>query len=279
MKWYIFALGALGLYAQPDLVWNNGASVTVQNGAYIYVQGGWVNQNSGTNTATVDNNGVIALVNRPGGWQGRFTNQAGAVFNSQLNSWLIVEQNYTNRGSFAATGGTLLFRDDQIQNYLNDNPTGGHVHHNVAVQKNAGYVNIVNTTTQDMHIQNQLDLNANVAPIAGDPDNLGAPTQSVIRTNGREVRVNNSNVNAIITSAQPIPPNTTTPYNHGYVWTDGATGGLRRAVATGNTYLFPVGGNNTATYGKGRQDIQVAVNGATQGYTLVRFAQNQFPGT
>ncbi len=258
---------ATGLWAQPDLFFNQGALVHVQANALVHVQGGYVNNDQGANQGITDNYGTIQLVNAAGGWRGNLTNGNGAEFNTYPNSIVRMQGDFSNSGAYRAGtgtyGGTIEFNGVDIQTYQNTNTATEWALHdviinNTATNLNQRHVQIVATTAQDMHIRNTLNFQS-----------------GRIHTGAHEVRVMNTATTAVTRQlGAPVTPGTfatlVSPQNiDQYIY-----GTLRWNVAAGNTYPFIVGGDPgvDANPDRGIQRIDVAINNSGGGhYVRVRF--------
>ena len=253
---------AAGLWAQPNLFFNQGALVYVQANALLYVQGGYVN-NDVTDGATTyngvtDNYGTIQLVNGTGTWRGNLTNGTGAEFNTYPNSLVRMQGDFSNSGAYMAGtgtyGGTIEFNGVDIQTYQNTNTATAWALHDVIINNTATNINqrhvqIVATTAQDMHIRNTLNFQS-----------------GRIHTGAHEVRVMNTSPGAVTRAdGDPVIPATFDalhPDNQDqYIY-----GALRWNVAAG-TYNFIVGGD-PGTRGIQRIDVRVAAGGH---YVRVQF--------
>jgi len=258
---------AASVWAQPNLFFNQGALVHVQANALLYVQGGYVNNDQGTNQGVTNNHGTIQLVNAPGNWRGNLINGDGAEFNTYPNSWVYLQGDFRNSGAYRAGtgvdyGGTIEFNGEDVQEYENTASATEWTLHNVRINNTANnilqrHVLITNNTAtdRDMFIRNSLTL-----------------LSGRIHTGSYEVRMQNNATNAITRQlgppAMPAPLLFATlvdPQNrHQYIY-----GALRWNVAAGNTYHFIVGGD-PATRGIQRVDVQIAAGGGNH-YVRVRF--------
>lgn len=262
---------AAGLRAQSDLFFNQGALVHVQANALLYVQGGYVNNDQGTNNGITNNYGTIQLVNNAGGWRGSLTNGTGAEFNTYPGSWVYLQGDFSNDGAYRAGtgtyGGTIEFNGVDVQNYRNTTNASEWTLHDVRINNTATdilqrHVQITNHTApnKDMFIRNSLTF-----------------LNGRIHTGGYEVRMINTSPTAITRSGPPATPalfaTLVNPNNiNEYIY-----GTLRWNVAAGNTYPFIVGGD-PGTRGIQRVDVGIAAGGGGH-YVRVRFdptVQNSF---
>ncbi len=259
---------ATGLWAQPDLFFNQGALVHVQANALLYVQGGYVNNDQGVNQGITDNYGTIQLVNNAGGWRGNLTNGNGAEFNTYPNSIVRMQGDFSNSGAYRAGtgtyGGTIEFNGVDIQTYQNTNTATEWALHDVIINNtatiNQRHVQIVATTAQDMHIRNTLDFQS-----------------GRIHTGAHEVRVMNTATTAVTRQlGTPVIPAAfnalVNPQNiDQYIY-----GALRWNVAAGNTYPFIVGGDpgvDATDPDRGIQRVDVGITATGGGhYVRVRFS-------
>jgi hypothetical protein len=254
---------AASVWAQPNLFFNQGALVHVQANALLYVQGGYVNNDQGTNNQGITNNyGTIRLVNRPGGWRGNLINGDGAEFNTYPGSWVYLQGDFTNEGYYRAGmtghGGTIEFNGTGTQNYQNTNTAQAWILDTVIINNsgaaNARYVNILSTTTRDMYIRSRLHFQS-----------------GRIHTQGNtEVRMINSD-SAAITRVGGAPSTgawtTVAPGNDDrYIY-----GQLRWRVNENRTYHFIVGGD-PATRGIQQIDVRITNTPGSGGhYVRVQF--------
>ncbi len=277
-KYLLLTALAAGLWAQPNLFYNQGALVYVQANALVHVQGGYVNNDNGTNQGVTHNYGTIQLVNNTGGWRGNLTNGNGAEFNTYPNSIVRMQGDFSNSGAYRAGtgtyGGTIEFNGTDPQNYENTASATEWTLHDVIINNTAinilqRHVQIVPTTAQDMHIRNSLTFQS-----------------GRIHTQGHEVRMINTAPTAISRAlGNPAIPTTfntlVNPQNiDQYIY-----GALRWNVAAGNTYPFIVGGDPgvdaNPDRGIQRIDVSIAVGGGGH-YVRVRFdptPQGTFPNS
>ncbi len=259
---------AAGLWAQPDLFFNQGALVHVQANALLYVQGGYVNNDQGANQGVTNNYGTIRLVNNAVVWRGNLTNGIGAEFNTYPGSWVYLQGDFTNEGAYragtGAYGGTIEFNGVGVQSYQNTaNATEWTLEdvriNNTAIDVLQRHVQITGSTNKDMFIRNSLTL-----------------VSGRIHTGGYEVRMINTSPTAITrTNGTPtIPASFSTlvdPDNiDQYIY-----GTLRWNVAAGQTYPFIVGGDPgvDANPDRGIQRIDVSIKNPGGGhYVRVRFS-------
>ncbi len=258
---------ATGLWAQPDLFFNQGALVHVQPNALVHVQGGYVNNDQGANQGITNNYGTIQLVNATGGWRGNLTNGTGAEFNTYPNSIVRMQGDFSNSGAYRAGtgtyGGTIEFNGVDIQNYQNTNTATEWILHDVIVNNTATNINqrhiqIAAATAQDMHIRNTLNFQS-----------------GRIHTGSHEVRMQNTAPTAITRQlGAPVTPGAfatlvTSQNIDQYIY-----GALRWNVAPGNTYPFIVGGDPgvDANPDRGIQRVDVTITNPGGGhYVRVRF--------
>jgi hypothetical protein len=260
----LFVLTGLAtvLWAQPDLFFNQGALVYVQSGALLYVQGGYVNNDNAGNNGVTENYGTIRLVNAGLSWRGHLTNGTGAEFNTYSGSWVYLQGDFTNDGYYRAGmtgyGGTIEFNGTSTQNYQNTANVQAWILDTVRINNlgaaNARYVNILSTTTQDMHIRSRLHFES-----------------GRIHTQGNtEVRMINSDPGAITRAggAPSMGAWTTLATNNDdrYIY-----GRLRWRVDANRIYPFIVGGD-PATLGIQQIDVQITNTPGSGGhYVRVRF--------
>lgn len=259
---------ATGLWAQPDLFFNQGALVHVQSNALVHVQGGYVNNDQGTNQGITNNYGTIQLVNATGGWRGNLTNGTGAEFNTYPNSIVRMQGDFSNSGAYragtGAYGGTIEFNGVDIQNYQNTNTATEWTLHDVIVNNTATnitqrHVQIVAATAQDMHIRNTLNFQS-----------------GRIHTGSHEVRMQNTAPTAITRQlGVPVAPaafaTLVSPQNiDQYIY-----GSLRWNVDAGQVYPFIVGGDPgvdaNPDRGIQRVDVGITAPGGGGHYVRVRF--------
>ena len=273
----VLALAA-GLWAQPDLFFNQGGLVHVQANALLYVQGGYVNNDQGANQGITHNYGTIRLVNDgTGTWRGNLTNGTGAEFNTYPGSWVYLQGDFSNDGAYRAGtgtyGGTIEFNGVDIQNYQNTTNATEWTLHDVRINNTATdilqrHVQITNNTAtnKDMFIRNSLTL-----------------VSGRIHTGSYEVRVANGSPNAVQRGV-PVdwppfqPPNfADLPLQNRdkYIF-----GTLRWNTSTGSfTYRFPVGGSpaDAANGGRGIQGLEIEVE--DDGQSAVGFLRVYFDPT
>ena len=266
---FVVAALAASVWAQPNLFFNQGALVHVQANALVYVQGGYVNNDQGTNQGVTNNYGIIELVNNTGGWRGNLSNGTDAEFNTYPGSRVYLQGDYTNDGYYRAGtgtyGGIIEFNGTDIQDYQNTANVQAWTLDSVRINNmgppNLRHVLILGTTTQDMHIRNSLHF-----------------ASGRIHTQGNtEVRMINSSPMAI-TRASGTPPSTASwttlvPANADqYIY-----GQLRWNVVANQTYSFIVGGDPgvdpTPDRGIQQIDVQIAPGGGGH-YVRVRFSSN-----
>ncbi len=260
---------AAGLWAQPDLFFNQGALVHVQANALLYVQGGYVNNDQGANQGVTNNYGTIRLVNNAVVWRGNLTNGIGAEFNTYPGSWVYLQGDFSNDGAYragtGAYGGTIEFNGVDVQSYQNTaNATEWTLEdvriNNTAIDVLQRHVQITGSTNKDMFIRNSLTL-----------------VSGRIHTGGYEVRMINTSPTAI--TRVPNPPTTPASFStlvdpdniDKYIY-----GTLRWNVAAGQTYPFIVGGDpgvDAADPDRGIQQIDVSIMNPGGGhYVRVRFS-------
>ncbi len=237
----LFLIGYLS--AQPDLVYNEGALVTIQAGADVYVQGGWVNEDYLGNNAILDQSGRLYLLNGVGGYRGSFANQNGAEANFNSLSYTQVQGDWFNDATIiAAFDDTVEFAGVDEQQYsrginANVNDEFGYVIINNTALGNAGTipdravgVYVMDGSNNIFKVANTLDFQFGV---------MSTGTTS-------EVRILNSDPNAII--------------NY-WLYSDDQhyiNGRLRRVLnTTGGSYIFPVGGIRGTNLGNGSQGLEL----------------------
>jgi len=271
---------AASVWAQQNLVFNQGALVHVQPNALVYVQGGYVNNDQGANQGVTNNYGTIQLVNTPGGWRGNLINGNGAEFNTYPNSWVYLQGDFSNSGAYRAGtgnyGGTIEFNGVDEQKYENTTSATEWTLHDVRINNTANdilqrHVRITDNTAtnKDMFIRNRLIL-----------------VSGRIHTGSYEVRVMNGDPNAV-QRGSPLEWPPQQPPNFGdlplvnrdkYIF-----GTLRWNTSDAlNTliYHFPVGGSpeEAQNGGKGIQGLEIEVDGPSF-YLIVYFdptVQNPF---
>jgi hypothetical protein len=126
----LIVIATTSLSAQ--LLYNNGASITIQNGAAVHVQGGVLNQDFALNHGIIDNHGNLWVKTATG----NFTNAAGAETNLWATGVLYVEKNYTNNGTVNAHAGSKVVFNagaGTSQTYLDANPNANPLY-NVELQ-------------------------------------------------------------------------------------------------------------------------------------------------
>ncbi|MCS7152514.1 MAG: hypothetical protein NZ989_01045 [Bacteroidia bacterium] len=256
------------LWAQPDLFYNQGALVYVQANALVYVQGGMQINDNGSNDGVLENLGTITLVNTSGGWRGNFTIGSGAEVNSRPNSLIQLQGDYHNNdGSHRSTGthnangntltgGTLEFNaSDGVQTFrvtMTGTDPQRWTLNNVVINNTSPiadrHVQIANNTDRDMWINGTLTFTSGRIHTHGASLSNGQPA---------EVRILNSAANAVVRA--PWPPNSTGNFDALLTGNDDryVYGYLRRNVATGSNYAFPVGGVPTGASARGIQGIDV----------------------
>jgi len=272
---------AASVWAQPNLVFNQGALVHVQPNALVYVQGGYVNNDNAGNNGITDNYGTIRLVNNAGGWRGNLTIGTGAEFNTYPNSWVYLQGDFSNSGAYRAGtgnyGGTIEFNGVDVQNYENTTSATEWTLHDVRINIDNPPANILqrhvqitnNTATnKDMFIRNSLIL-----------------VSGRIHTGSYEVRVESSSPNAVQRGI-PVEWPPLQPPNFGDLPPENRDkyifGTLRWNTSAGNlTYLFPVGGSPDvpANGGRGIQGLEVEIIDGPIAYLRVYFdptVQNPF---
>ncbi len=226
------------VFAQ-DLVYNEGAAITIQNGANVYVYGGWVNEASGS----LDHSGSLYLRNGTGIFRGSFTNQAGAT--TTLNNGALVEVagDWLNDATFVANATSdVTFNGTDEQTFsrgVNANSTDAFYDLNIAnsATGNAGGrpvgVYLGTSTNNVMQVANVLSFIDGT--IATDAAN-------------NYVYILNNATGAIIGYDNPAPAGGT---DDRYIF-----GNLRRNLATtGGSYDFPVGGLRGPGTGTGLQTL------------------------
>lgn len=240
-----------GLWAQPDLFFNQGALVYVQANALVYVQGGMQTNDNTGNDGVLENLGEIRCVDGAGGYRGNFTIGPTAEVNSRPNSFIYIAGDYHNNtgahrsvGTFSANGntnlgGTVVFNGTTTQNFRIDNTTGTQQHwvlNNVEINNTAPIANshvLISTAgNRDMWINGTLTLTSGRIHALG---NLSSGTNT-------EVRVLNSAAGAVVRPTWP--PATAAAFatlvspgnQHQYIY-----GRLRRNVVAGTAYNYPVG--------------------------------------
>ena len=253
--------------AQPDLVYNKGALVTIQNGAEVYVQGGWVNEDNGTFNGILDQYGELHLLNGSGTYRGSFTNQNGAEANFYNFSYTEVQGDWYNDATFISQGAdTVAFTGTNEQQYsrglsANADDDFGYVIINNTASGNAGTtpdravgVYVVDGSNNIFKVSNTLDFRLGV---------ISTGTTS-------EVRMLNSNPASII-GYQLYSDNN---YINGRLrWL------MDNTASSGINYIFPVGGIRGPGLGTGSQGIEFAFSAAPGPHNiLVWFESNPTVG-
>lgn len=252
---FLACLLSTGLWAQPDLFYNQGALVYVQANALVYVQGGMQTNDNGANDGVLENLGVIRCVDGTGGYRGNFIIGNNAEVNSRPSSEIYIQGNYHNNngvhrstGTHTANGnttlgGTVIFNrgnSNGPQAFRIDNTSGVQQHwvlNNVIINNTAPladrHVEISTAGNRDMWIDGTLTLTSGRIHALG---NLSSGANV-------EVRIRNTAAGAIVRPTWP--PATAAAFatlvapdnQHQYIY-----GRLRRNVTASTAYNYPVGG-------------------------------------
>jgi len=230
--------------AQPSyttLVYNEGAFITIQSGALVYVQGGLRNRDVGANQGRIDNAGTLHLVTTsPGTYEGDFQNIQGGEFYLLNGGTLYVADDWNNDATFTAQTNTTVHFNGSDNQYFTKGPSA-----NSAGMGDRFYNVVINNTGPgndgvevwgagvEFVVENQLNLTAGIMKTASN----------------NEVRVLNPASTGIV--GYTNPPSV---LDDRYI-----AGRLRRVLPTSAaTVDFPVG---DLPSGKQYQLIQFTFNG------------------
>ena len=255
------------LYAQ-DLVYNNGALVTIQSGANVYVYGGWVNQDNGVNNGVLDHSGNLYLRNGTG-YRGSFTNQNGADATFYTGSTTEVAGDWTNDATFTAqANSSVTFNGTDEQ--LFDRGTSANA--------NDEFYNVtINNTAAGNDVGNTRALGVWLGNAAADADDIFKVAGTLTFTTG-VIATGPSNEVRILNTASTSIAGYTFYSDNNYV-----NGRLRRLMdntaTAGITYVFPVGGIRGTNLGNGSQGLEMAFEGPPGPHNiLVWFESNPTVG-
>jgi hypothetical protein len=215
---------------------NNGATVHVQYGGLIYINGGLLNQDNGTNHGVINNNGDIWCANGSGTFYGDFMNTNNADINLNNGSNFYVARHFTNDANlYSNLGSNVHFNGNTNQKYArtsNANPNDElyRVYINNSATGNNGVQLASGSTISNMKIKNQLNFQQGII-ITDLPMADAYPYTPGAAGSGNYVEVQNAATSAI-TGYNP------TSYSNNYI-----AGILRRALPmTAQLVEFPVGG-------------------------------------
>jgi hypothetical protein len=242
--WGLFLGTFIVAKAQPSyypLVYNEGAFITIQSGALVYVQGGLQNRDVGANQGRIDNAGTLRLLTTlPGNYEGDFQNIQGAEFYLLSGGTIYVADDWNNDATFTAQSGTTVHFIGADNQYFTKGSNA-----NSAGMGDRFYDVVINNTGSgddgvevwgagvEFVVENQLNLSAGIMKTAAN----------------NEVRVLNPALAGIV--GYTNPPSV---LDDRYI-----AGRLRRVLPTSAaTVYFPVG---ALPSGKQYQLIQFTFNG------------------
>lgn len=203
--------------------YNKGASVTVQNGALIHVQGTLTNDN-GSGSGQIDNDGILEV-------KGNFENKAGSLFTSPQSNDAVVK--------FVGSG------KQQIRGSLNTPGTASFFNLLIDQTGAADTVEMQNNIlVEGSLLFGATNVNTTYLPSFTYTDNPG--TNGILKTydnTGEYVLdITNGNTDAIVGYPALVMygnPNT------GFIATKGSigssAGGLQRKITNQTAYVFPTG--------------------------------------
>lgn len=221
-----------------QIMFNNGAQVTITPGAVVQVNGGL--QNDGA-AGIIDNNGWMEVASNPVASPGTFTLSNGS--NTQGNGIYRVEQDWVNNATFTANNSNVeLFGN--TQQFV----TG-----------------TVSTTFDTLILTGSGAGNNRKKTLQGVDATVDAT--GALFLNDRELETLTNSMFVLNTNPTAVTNITVPPGNEGFVSSD-APGVLSWNTASTSAYTFPVGSSVVATR---YRPVDVTPNAATAATYTVRF--------
>lgn len=232
---------ATSSFAQPTILFNNGAQFYTGTTAILHLNGGFQNDNSAATVNVFENNGIMTIAS---------SGTPGSVFlttNSILqgNGTFLVEQNWINDAFFIAGSSTVNF-NGSLQEFITSTTSTNTTFNNL-VLTGTGFGNNRKKTLQLV--------NANIT------------SNGTLTINDRELETLTNTMFVLNPSATCIT-NNITPGSEGFVSSSfniGGSGSLSRVTNSTAGYFYPTGSSASGT--RYRPLILTPASGSANTYT------------